>query len=273
MIQINLTFLGTGGGRFSTIYQKRKTGGIRLDNSENKIHIDPGPGALFLSHKRGLNPTKLDTIILTHSHTDHYNDVEVLLEAMTKGGTKDRGQLITTESGIKEVDKYGPAVSNYHQGLPKKLKIMNKKEEIKLNKNTSLFPKEVQHSDPSTCGFTIDTKFGKIGYTTDTEIYPSMEKDFSGCRILIMNVTRPRNKSIPYHLSTNDAIDLLRDLDPTLAIMTHLGMNMLENEPNKEAKKIQEETNQRCIAAHDGMKIRIKEDIQVLGRQKKLTRF
>ena len=53
---IELVFLGTGGGRFATITQKRRTGGIRLISNRLNIHIDPGPGALIYSLEAGLNP-------------------------------------------------------------------------------------------------------------------------------------------------------------------------------------------------------------------------
>ena len=44
---MKLTFLGSGGGRFSAISQRRMTGGFRIDNLSGKnYHIDPGPGAL-----------------------------------------------------------------------------------------------------------------------------------------------------------------------------------------------------------------------------------
>ena len=44
---MKLTFLGSGGGRFATITQKRMTGGFRIDDIDGmNIHVDPGPGAL-----------------------------------------------------------------------------------------------------------------------------------------------------------------------------------------------------------------------------------
>ncbi len=41
---MKITFLGTGGGRFSAISQRRMTGGFRIDNLNGKnYHVDPGP--------------------------------------------------------------------------------------------------------------------------------------------------------------------------------------------------------------------------------------
>ena len=41
-----LIMLGTGGGRHTTMFQARSTGGFLLDTGKSRIHMDPGPGAL-----------------------------------------------------------------------------------------------------------------------------------------------------------------------------------------------------------------------------------
>ncbi|MEM2942362.1 MAG: MBL fold metallo-hydrolase, partial [Candidatus Bathyarchaeia archaeon] len=81
-----LIFLGTGGGRFSMITQTRQTGGIRILGARN-IQIDPGPGSIAYSNRLGLDPRKVDSLLISHCHPDHDNDAEVYVEAMTEGGT------------------------------------------------------------------------------------------------------------------------------------------------------------------------------------------
>lgn len=90
---MKITFLGSGGGRFSAISQRRMTGGFRIDNLGGKnYHIDPGPGALIRTYQFGFNPRNLNGVFVSHSHTDHYNDAEILIEAMTRGMTKNKVQ-------------------------------------------------------------------------------------------------------------------------------------------------------------------------------------
>ena len=92
---MKLTFLGSGGGRFSAISQRRMTGGFRIDNLSGKnYHIDPGPGALVRTYQFGLDPRNINGVFVSHAHTDHYNDAEILIEAMTKGMTKRNGTII-----------------------------------------------------------------------------------------------------------------------------------------------------------------------------------
>ncbi|MDG6221546.1 MAG: MBL fold metallo-hydrolase, partial [Candidatus Thermoplasmatota archaeon] len=113
-LMTRITFLGTGGGRFSTITQRRATGGILVEDG-NRLHIDPGPGALVHLVAKGFDPQKLDGVLVSHCHPDHYNDAEILVEAMTSGGNKKRGLLLGSVSVMEGIDGFSAAVSPYHQ--------------------------------------------------------------------------------------------------------------------------------------------------------------
>ena len=72
-MDVRLVFIGTGGGRFATIYQTRSTGGFILDDGV-RMHIDPGPGALTNMSKAGIDPALTESILISHCHPDHYSD-------------------------------------------------------------------------------------------------------------------------------------------------------------------------------------------------------
>ncbi|MCJ7731677.1 MBL fold metallo-hydrolase, partial [Candidatus Bathyarchaeota archaeon] len=99
--ETTLDFLGTGGGRFVMTSQMRRTAGIRLSEGKTQVHIDPGPGALVFSNWAGLSPEKLDGLIVTHCHPDHYTDAEVFIEAMTRGTMAKRGVLAASKSVLR----------------------------------------------------------------------------------------------------------------------------------------------------------------------------
>ena len=112
---MKITFLGSGGGRFSAISQRRMTGGFRIDNLAGKnYHVDPGPGALIRTYQFGFDPRNLSGVFVSHAHTDHYNDAEILIEAMTRGMTKNLGTIIGSESVLEGFERWGPAISSYH---------------------------------------------------------------------------------------------------------------------------------------------------------------
>ncbi|MGC8817323.1 MAG: MBL fold metallo-hydrolase [Candidatus Hadarchaeum sp.] len=256
-----IVFLGSGGGRFQMVGQYFKTGGFRIHTGVN-VHVDPGPGALLLTHQYGLNPLELDGIVVTHSHPDHYTDAEVLIEAMTKHSTKKRGALVCSESVINGVGDYGPAVSKYHQRKPEKLAILNPGEKFRLN-NLEMEAVKAKHSDPTTFGLILRTDEGTIGYTSDTQYFEGIAKYYEGVRILIANVTRPLSMRIPWHLCSDDLIKMLTEIKPELVVMIHMGMMFLKHEPKMEAARITSETNVETIPGQVGLRVNMGKEIKI----------
>ena len=259
---MKITFLGSGGGRFATISQKRMTGGFRVDDFGGRnYHIDPGPGALIRSYQFGLNPTTIDGIFVSHTHTDHYNDAEILIEAMTRGMTKNNGIIMGSESVYDGYKKWGPAISNYNKS--KSQNIVLKPGEIKKTENFTIKGTKTIHGDPTGVGFQMKADGITLSYTSDTKYFKELHKYHEGADILIASVLRPGTKSIKGHMCTNNFANLINEIEPKLAIMTHFGFKMLNNDPIKEAKKVMKKTGVKTIAAFDGLKIDInKENIQ-----------
>jgi len=83
-----ITFLGTAGARFVVARQFLASGGAWLSLGDTQLLLDPGPGCLVQATKRKLDPSKLSAIILSHRHLDHCGDINIMIEAMTEGGSK-----------------------------------------------------------------------------------------------------------------------------------------------------------------------------------------
>ncbi|MEM2889764.1 MAG: MBL fold metallo-hydrolase [Candidatus Hadarchaeum sp.] len=270
---VAVVFLGSGGGRFQMVGQYFKTGGFRIHTGV-KVHVDPGPGALLLTHQYGLNPLDLDGIVVTHCHPDHYTDTEVLIEAMTKHSTKKRGSLICSRSVIDGVEGYGPAVSKYHQRKPEKLVILNNGDKFRLN-DLELEAVPAKHSDPTTFGTIFHTDDGAIGYTSDTQYFEGISRYYAGVRILIANVTRPLSMRIPWHLCSEDLVKILTEVKPELVVMIHMGMMFLKHEPQSEAEKIKSETGVKTIPGQVGLRVDMDDKIKITRptRQPTLEEF
>lgn len=263
MTPLQLVFLGTGGGRFATITQKRKTAGIRILNKDTNIHLDPGPGALIHSINEGLNPQKIKAILVSHCHPDHYNDAEILIEAMTQGTIKKRGVLAASTSVLKGIEECGPAISQYHQEMPSQLIEAKPGTVFKIG-NIKVLTTKAKHTDPDTVGFRFETRdVGDIAYTSDTEYFEGAGESHRGVRLLILCVMRPAGKPWKGHMTANDAIKIVREAEPERAIITHFGMQMIfKGPPAKQAKLIQQETGVPTTAATDGMRITVAEKVQ-----------
>lgn len=258
---VELVFLGCGGGRFQTVDQHFKTGGFRL-HGEVRVHVDPGPGALLLSHQHGLNPLDLDCIVVTHCHPDHYTDAEVLIEAMTHHTMKKRGVLIGSESVLRGKGRFGPAISKYHQSKAGEVITLKPGTAYKLG-DLELEATPTQHSEPTTFGLKFHSQAGIIGYTNDTQYFDGLAKLFGGSRVLVANVTRPLAMRIRWHLCSDDLISILKQVKPELAVMVHMGMLFLRHKPEQETARIKAETGVETLPGYAGLRIDVDKKIRI----------
>ena len=251
---MKLTFLGSGGGRFATITQKRMTGGFRIDDIDGmNIHVDPGPGALVRTYQFGLSPVKLNGVFVSHSHTDHYTDAEVLIEAMTRGMTRKKGFLVGSKTVIDGYERWGPCISEYHKSIPR-VHTLDAGESTKIDK-LKVTATHTKHGDPKAVGFRLELDDFVISYTSDTGYIPELARDHEGADLLIASVIRPGGDRLRGHLCVDDFQKLVEEVSPKMAIMTHLGMKIIMNNPDQEAKKVSKNTGKKVIAARDGMEI------------------
>ncbi len=270
MTEIELIFLGTGGGRFATITQKRRTGGIRLVSKNFNIHIDPGPGALVYSLEAGLNPQKITGVLVSHCHPDHCNDAGVFIEAMTQGMTRKRGVLAAAHSVLKGNEGCEPCLSRYHQTMPQR--VIDAKPGVSFNiADLKITATEAKHSDPSTVGFRFETAdVGDIAYTSDTEYFEGVGKPYRNVRLLLLCAMRPAGSPWKGHMTTDDAVKIVEEANPEMAVLTHFGMKMIFKGPASEAGFIQQKTGTPTIAAKDGMHLNISDKIQMQTAKRKV---
>ena len=266
MSKTEIVFLGTGGGRFTTITQKRQTGGIRIISNRLNIHVDPGPGALVYSLNAGLNPQKLKAVLVSHRHPDHYSDAEILVEAMTRGMLKKRGLVAAPPNILFGNTETGPAISAYHQQMVEAVITAKPGVSFAIS-DTKVVATEAKHTDPQAVGFRFEIpEVGAIGYTADTEYFEGIEKEYMGVRILIISVMRPLGSPWTGHMTPEEAIKIVDAVKPEMAVATHFGMKMLFSGPNREIKLIEEKTGVPTVAAFDGMKLSVGKEITIVNK-------
>lgn len=251
---VRITFLGTGGGRFIMISQERATGGFIFEMGGERIHVDPGPGAVVRAKQFRADIKKLSGVVISHCHPDHYTDAEIIIESMTNGARIKRGYLITIPESVESLDR--KPVSKYHTSTLERVIVM-RPGQMAIVGGLEVTATPAKHREAQSIGFVFQDMKTKerFGYVSDTEHFPGIEKYYEGCQCLVMNVLRPRGSNWPGHMNIPNAAAFLKAMKtkPKLAILQHFGEMMLEAGPEKEAQWVQDETGVRTIAAVDGM--------------------
>lgn len=256
-----ITFLGTCGGRFATIYQTRSTGGIYIEDSL-RISLDPGPGAILRMKETEIDPTKIDILLLSHSHPDHYTDADIMVEAITMGGTRKRGVVFGSESVLNGINGFDTKVSQYHQSRLENVFVAKPNETMEFG-DLRITATPTVHTDPSGVGFKIHTKNGIITYSGDTSLSDDIINSYEGTRLLILAMTTPMGVKLHHHLSPEDAIVILKEIRPEIVLLTHFGIRAIDEGPQNIAKWIWKNSDVKTVAAEDGMKVEFGGKIKV----------
>ncbi len=251
------------------ILQRRRTAGIRLVHGETQVHVDPGPGALVFSNWAGLSPMRLDGLVVSHCHPDHYGDAEVFIEAMTQGTHERRGVLAAPGSVLRGDGGCGPSISSYHQGLVPEVESLKPGSRFDVAE-LRFEAVRAMHSDSETVGVRIEApEAGALGYTSDTAYFDGISEQYGGLRLLILCTMWPRGNPLEMHLSTDDALRILEEAKPGCAVLTHFGMRMINAGPDGEAAYLEGETGIPVVAAKDGLKASMGEEIVFSGPRKR----
>ena len=262
-MSFRVIFLGTGGGRYSTMYQVRSTGGMLIQHDGHNLHVDPGPGALTQMKRIRYDLTQTESLIVSHCHPDHYSDAESVIEGMTKGGWVRRGKVYGSRTVVEGVGGLGPCLSNYHKNIVSSIDVFEPGDVLDID-GMRVDILKADHSDPTNVGFMFHTPHGKVSYVSDTAYSDEIADQYIGSRIVILPVTTPSGNRIKYHMCTDDAIEFVRRVKPELAVFTHLGVVIIRRGVDDEAAMVEAAAGVRTVAARDLMTIDVGEEI-VLG--------
>lgn len=248
---MKLKFLGTGGGRYVTAEQRRKTAGIVVETEETQIHVDPGPGALVYTHQEVDSPEETEAVLVSHGHPDHSNDAESIIEMMTEA-YKHPGTVFANESSLSGYSEMEKTISDYHQDLCGRVERLEEGSKFEF-KDLTIRSQQMFHGDPKTQGFTFETEEKKIGFWTDTEFSEELLSFYQDCDTMVIYCTRPKGKGISGHTSVSDITDILDAIQPGTAILTHFGYAFLDSDIEEQKKWLKDKCDTKIILAEDGM--------------------
>ena len=278
-----LHFLGTGGNPSGVIGQRRRTGGIWLNLAGSAIAIDPGPGAAFHAARAHLDTRRLDGVLISHGHTDHYLGAGALIEGMCRGMATRKGILAMPAEALREglVGRFhrgedpspwyrgGPEVVTWREGHP-----------VSVGK-VQATPFKVEHG-PENYGFMLRGGGRTIAYSSDASFVLSY-RDGDG---VLRHVRQGESLSLPSeivdvreelvaairgadlailnvsffwqhahrHLTAVGAAELLRRSGVAQAVISHFDASAAPD-ADAIAAFVAEASGAGVVAARDGMRI------------------
>ena len=228
---MKITFLGTGTSQgvpviacdcktcVSDDYRdKRLRTSVLIEIDETILVIDAGPD--FRQQMLREKVKRLDAIILTHEHKDHISGMDDVRAFNYK--SQDAIDIFAEERVQKAVKKeYSYVFAEYqYPGIPK-MRLNTVTEYGFTIKGISLIPLRVFHYRLPVYGFRI----GNFAYITDANYIPEETKEkLFGVKYFVINALR-KEKHIS-HFSLREAINLVREVSPRKAFITHISHQM-----------------------------------------------
>lgn len=253
---MKITFLGTGTSQGVPVIacecevctsnnskDQRLRSSVMIETEGNTFVIDAGPD--FRTQMLRAKVKHLDAVILTHAHKDHIaglDDVRAFNFIQKKA--IDVYSREDVQTAIKNEFSYAFAVYKY-PGVPEiNLKTVENKE-FEINQ-IKIIPIEVKHMELKIFGYRI----GNFTYITDCNYISDEEfEKIKGTEILVINALR-RKKHVS-HFTLDEAIDVIKKIQPKKAYLTHISHMMGLHE------EVENELPSNIHLAYDGLTIEL----------------
>lgn len=253
---MKITFLGTGTSQGVPVIacecevctsnnskDQRLRSSVMIETEGNTFVIDAGPD--FRTQMLRAKVKHLDAVILTHAHKDHIaglDDVRAFNFIQKKA--IDVYSREDVQTAIKNEFSYAFAVYKY-PGVPEiNLKTVENKE-FEINQ-IKIIPIEVKHMELKIFGYRI----GNFTYITDCNYISDEEfEKIKGTEILVINALR-RKKHVS-HFTLDEAIDVIKKIQPKEAYLTHISHMMGLHE------EVENELPSNIHLAYDGLTIEL----------------
>jgi len=237
---MKVTFLGTGTSQGIPVIacdckvcksknpkDNRLRTSVLIEVKNQTIVIDTGPD--FRQQMLREDVKKIDAIVFTHQHKDHVAGLDDV-RAFNQKFQKDMDLYCSAEVEEALIREFPYVFSTYkYPGVPE-VRIHNIKNETFTINEVNVTPIEALHYKLSVFGYRIKD----FVYLTDISSISEKEKEkMKGADIIVLDALRKE----PHisHLSMQQAVDLLEELQPKKGFLIHISHLMgLHNEVIKE---------------------------------------
>lgn len=232
---LTATFLGTGTSQgvpviackcavctSSDSKDNRSRTAIMFEKAGQVLVIDSGPD--FRQQMLRENVQKLDALVFTHEHKDHIAGMDdIRAFNYVTGKPTEIYATEAVEIALRREFEYVFTNSSY-PGIPR-LNLNRISNKIFSAAGFDIIPIEVKHYNMPVLGFRIDD----FTYITDANFISDKEKEkIKGSKVLVLNALR--HEPHISHFNLEEALDLIQELQPEKAYLTHISHQLGKHE-------------------------------------------
>lgn len=220
-------------------------GGYFIKWRGHGIVIDPGFDFLRNFHDAGFHGKEISGVLVSHNHPDHNSDLkdiddlyyEMWKRMIAAGEEIGQSYVLVWDQDSATVTKFGSEAPKYQltpivmsSGFPQPLNLQLHESKIPLK----VIPFKVKHGNDvqHAMGFVIELLGDqgqtviRIGYTADTEFFPTLSSHLKDCDVIIAHISQPsieeledETKFKSIHLGYQGTAHLLRECNPKLTLL------------------------------------------------------
>ncbi len=251
---MKITFLGTGTSQGIPViacecptctstdpHDNRLRTSLLLETEGATLLFDAGPD--FRQQMLRERVRKLDAILITHEHKDHIAGMDDVRAFNYK--SQDAVDIYAEERAQKAIKREFSYVFTEYQypGIPR-MRLNDIPDYGFTVKGVGVTPVRVRHMNMEIYGFRI----GDFAYITDANYIPEQSKEkLFGVKYLVINALR-KEKHIS-HFSLREAIDIIRQISPRKAFITHMSHQMGLH------RDVSEELPPEIMLGYDGLSL------------------
>lgn len=230
MSELTVQFLGTGdafgsGGRFQTCILVTSPGGTFL--------IDCGASSLIAMRRWGVDPSSIDSILLTHLHGDHFGGIPFFVLDAQFASKRDSPLVIAGPPGLEgrvrdAMEVLFPGSSQIERRFQVRFLELQENRSAQIGPRV-VTPYRVSHeSGAPSYALRVELDGRIISYSGDTEWTDSLVRVAAGADLFICE-SSSFDKKIKYHLDYRTLLARRSILDCKRMVLTHMGEEMLRH--------------------------------------------
>jgi len=253
---MEITFLGTGTSQGIPVIgstnpvclsndskDKRLRSSIMITWQDYQCVIDCG--ADFRQQMLRENISEINGILFTHEHADHTAGLDDIRPFCHKIGNMPLYIPERIVANFEQRFDYIFAKENRYRGAPSASIQVVENKPFKLGDKTVL-PIEFMHGRIPIFGYRIDD----FAYLTDLKTISKQEKEkLKNLDVLVLNALRIEPH--PTHLSLEDALNLIQELQPKKAYLTHISHKLGFH------AEVQKQLPENVFLGYDGLKFEV----------------